>query len=132
MKKYFRKVLLLIIAGSAFFIIFSFVFVYFFIASYHSLIETPPNEMNFEYVTFKTSDNIQLKGWLSKATDTSKTIILLHGYKTNRSEMIPKAKIFKDPVTMYYFMMLEGHKNFLSANQDLYKSKVLDFLKRYF
>ncbi|MEO7357003.1 MAG: hypothetical protein ABIY50_05760 [Ignavibacteria bacterium] len=52
--------------------------------------------MNFENVTFKTSDNINLKGWFSKGSDSSKTIILLHGYKANRTELIPKAKIFKD------------------------------------
>ncbi len=59
-------------------------------------IGAPPAKFNFEIVSFRTSDNLLIKGWYSRYSDTSATIILLHGYKANRLEMISRCEIFRN------------------------------------
>lgn len=95
MDKFFKIFLALFLIGSICFIVLSYLFAKAFISSNHISIANPPSEFNFENVSFRTSDNILIKGWYSKFSDSSKTMILLHGYKANRTEMISRAKIFR-------------------------------------
>jgi dipeptidyl aminopeptidase/acylaminoacyl peptidase len=67
-----------------------------FLSSNHLRIGDPPENFQAEKVSFKTGDGLTLKGWYSKVSDSSKVIILLHGYKANRLEMIPKAELFRN------------------------------------
>lgn len=77
------------------FIFISYFFANAFISPNRVSIGAPPAKFNFENVSFRTSDNLLIKGWYSKYSDTSKTIILLHGYKANRLEMIPRCELFR-------------------------------------
>ncbi|GHO46479.1 alpha/beta hydrolase [Ktedonospora formicarum] len=44
-------------------------------------------------VSFSSTDGIKLSGWLAIANPKAPTIILVHGFKTNRTDMLPAARI---------------------------------------
>jgi uncharacterized protein len=44
-------------------------------------------------VQFTSTDGIKISGWLARANPKAPTIILVHGFKGNRTEMIPAAQI---------------------------------------
>jgi len=44
-----------------------------------------------EDVSFSAADGVGLSGWLIRASDATATVVLTHGFKTNRTEMLPWA-----------------------------------------
>jgi len=44
-----------------------------------------------ENVTFPASDGLNLKGWFLPQTDSTKAIVLLHGVRANREQVLPRA-----------------------------------------
>ena len=50
-----------------------------------------PQSFNLKYenITFETSDNLKLKGWFIHGDNTNKTIIVMHGYPTNKADVLP-------------------------------------------
>lgn len=80
-------------------LIFYFISIFFakaFLSPNNVTIGNPPEFLHAENINFKTVDGKTIKGWYSKTSDFSKAIILLHGYKSNRLEMLPKADLFKE------------------------------------
>lgn len=63
-----------------------------------SLIGAAPDSFPFpvESVTFSTSDQQTLSGWLVPAKDPKRAIVLLHGYTGNRKHMLPRARYFRE------------------------------------
>ncbi len=57
----------------------------------------PPSDVGLHYedVTFLTSDGIEIKGWFIPAEDPKGTIILCHGYGTERSDCLAWAKFLR-------------------------------------
>ena len=49
-----------------------------------------------ESITFKSSDDQTLSGWLVPAQDPKRAIILLHGYTGNRKHMLERARFFRE------------------------------------
>jgi uncharacterized protein len=50
--------------------------------------ESPADfNLSYENVTFKSTDNITLKGWLIKFPNAKGTIIMAHGYNANRGRL---------------------------------------------
>jgi len=45
-------------------------------------------KLKYEDVTFKTSDNLELKGWFIPGKGNN-TIIVMHGYPTNKADVLP-------------------------------------------
>ena len=66
-----------------------------------------PDELNVPYqeVTFQTSDGISLKGWWIEATEPSaKTIILMHGWGMNRSDILKYTCFLREVgFNLFYF-----------------------------
>ena len=59
----------------------------------------------YENVTFKTQDNVQLKGWFITSPEVSdKTIILMHGWGMNRSDILKNTYFLRDlGFNLFYF-----------------------------
>jgi alpha-beta hydrolase superfamily lysophospholipase len=53
-----------------------------------------PENMQYEEVSFETSDYITIQGWFFPNENSDKCIILLHGFKANKMEPLPRVKIF--------------------------------------
>lgn len=96
MNKSIKIILMLFFTASIGFIFISYFFANAFLSPNRVSIGAPPAKFNFEIVSFRTSDNLLIKGWYSRYSDTSATIILLHGYKANRLEMISRCEIFRN------------------------------------
>jgi uncharacterized protein len=58
----------------------------------------PPSRFPYpiEEVSFTTSDDHTLAGWLISADKSNKGIVLLHGYTGNRQNMLPRAHFLRD------------------------------------
>ncbi|MEO8665841.1 MAG: hypothetical protein ABI462_10115 [Ignavibacteria bacterium] len=92
-KKLLKIFLVIIITGFVGFVILSYFFANAFISSNPTIVQNTSN-INFENINFKTSDGLNIRGWYYKNSDTSKTIVLLHGYKANRmEELVLKAMV---------------------------------------
>jgi uncharacterized protein len=53
---------------------------------------TSGTDIPVENVTFNASDGVRLAGWLAVASRSAPTIILVHGFKGSRVEMLPWAR----------------------------------------
>lgn len=51
-----------------------------------------PNDLHVQNVRFQATDGIQLAGWLVIVSPDAPTIILVHGFKGSRSDMLPWAR----------------------------------------
>jgi fermentation-respiration switch protein FrsA (DUF1100 family) len=59
----------------------------------------------FENVVFKNKDGITLKGWfIPAAQESSKTIILMHGWNMNKGNILPSTVFLRDKgYNLFYF-----------------------------
>lgn len=55
-----------------------------------------PDNLKHEAVSFETSDSITIKGWFFPKENSNKCIVLLHGFKANRMEPLPRVQMFLD------------------------------------
>lgn len=65
-----------------------------------------PSDFNLTYenVSFQTSDHITLKGWFVAAENSTKTIILMHGWGMNRSSILAYTFFLHDlGFNLFYF-----------------------------
>jgi len=64
-----------------------------------------PQSFNLEYenVTFETSDNLKLKGWFIHGNNTNKTIIVMHGYPTNKADVLPFSMFLLKKYNVFLF-----------------------------
>lgn len=53
-------------------------------------------KMPYEDVSFLTEDKVQLKGWFIPCDDSEKTIILMHGWGMNRSDILKNTYYLHD------------------------------------
>ena len=53
--------------------------------------EFTPESFNLKYenVTFETSDGLKLEGWFLPGNKNNNTIIVMHGYPTNKADVLP-------------------------------------------
>jgi alpha-beta hydrolase superfamily lysophospholipase len=63
-----------------------------------SFIGDPPADFPYpiESITFTSSDQQTLSGWLVPAANSKRAIILLHGRGGNRKHMLPRARFFRE------------------------------------
>lgn len=94
-----KRILFIFIGFTILVVIFYFTSVHFakgFLHPNQTIIKNYPEKFTVENVSFITEDGLKINGWRSNVSDSSKAIILLHGYKANREEMISRAEIFID------------------------------------
>ncbi|MBX7046839.1 MAG: prolyl oligopeptidase family serine peptidase [Ignavibacteria bacterium] len=96
MKKKLKFLLTIFSAGIILYIAASFISVDRFLCANHISINFPDTlKLSHEDVQFKTSDNLTIKGWFFPA-NSEKAIVLLHGWKANRLEPLPRVKFLHD------------------------------------
>ena len=64
-----------------------------------------PKDLNFqsENITFKTQDGITLKGWFIPCTNSKKTLILMHGFEMDKSQILPQTINLARKYNLFYF-----------------------------
>lgn len=68
-------------------------------------IEFSPESFNLEYenVTFETSDGLNLKGWFIPSNKSDNTIIVMHGYPTNKADVLPFSMFLLKKFNVFLF-----------------------------
>jgi alpha-beta hydrolase superfamily lysophospholipase len=96
LNKKIKYLLIIILAGLSLYTAASFISVDRFLCANRVEIKFPDTlNLAHENVQFKTTDNLTIKGWLFPA-NSNKSIILLHGWKANRFEPLPRVKFLHE------------------------------------
>jgi len=76
----------------------------------YSEVRTPASlDIYYEDVDFKSSDGLELKGWFIPAQSGKKTIILCHGYGTNKSDLLDFGAFFMTNNFNAFLFDFRGH-----------------------
>src|SRR5256885_10920515 len=96
-KKLLVSTTILFAIGLCIFTGLSYLFASVFIAPVHHPIGAPPKDFSYliKNVSFKTDDGIVIKGWYAPPAANQGAIILLHGYKADRSVMVERAEMLR-------------------------------------
>ncbi len=64
-----------------------------------------PKDLNFqsENITFQTQDGITLKGWFIPCANSEKTLILMHGFEMDKSQILPQTINLAKKYNLFYF-----------------------------
>ncbi|MEK6876218.1 MAG: alpha/beta hydrolase, partial [Nanoarchaeota archaeon] len=86
-----KNLILIFLLLAAFIILFSFLTFIMSIKPGKWPIEFTPEsfDLKYENVTLKTEDGLNLKGWFIPINKSSNTIIVMHGYPTNKADVLP-------------------------------------------
>ncbi len=68
-----------------------------------------PPKGSFEQVAFPSADGLRLSGWLLPAADARDALILCHGFKTGRREMLPLAMALRERGHQVLLFDFRGH-----------------------
>ena len=92
-------------------------------------------KLDYEDVSFTTSDNLVLRGWwIPTNTENAKTIILLHGYPADKGDILPSMSFLNKTYNLLLFDFRysgqsEGKYSTLGAKETIDLSSALLFLK---
>ena len=92
-------------------------------------------KMTYEDVSFRTADNLMLRGWhIPSAKTTDKTLILLHGYPADKGNILPPLAILHRDLNLLmldcrYLGQSEGSYSTAGAKEVEYLLAALQFLK---
>ena len=64
-----------------------------------------PKDLGFEAedITFQNSDGIDLKGWFIPCPGSSKTLVLMHGFEMDKSQILPQTINLAKEYNLFYF-----------------------------
>ena len=64
-----------------------------------------PESFNLEYenASFETSDGLKLKGWFIPSNKSNDTIIVMHGYPTNKADVLPFSMFLLKKFNVFLF-----------------------------
>tara|TARA_Y100000310_G_scaffold253782_1_gene260731 strand:+ start:830 stop:1690 length:861 start_codon:yes stop_codon:yes gene_type:complete len=66
--------------------------------------KTPQNyDLHYENVSFKTSDQIKIKGWLIPSQTAQGTVIIGHGYPFDKGNILPVAKFLHPDYNLLFY-----------------------------
>lgn len=96
-----------------------------------------PKDLGLEYedVTFTTSDGVKLSGWWIPAeTPEAKTIVLLHGYPADKGDILPALSLLNEKYNLFlfdfrYLGQSEGKYSTAGAKETDDLSAAISFLK---
>ncbi|MCH8067357.1 MAG: alpha/beta fold hydrolase [Nanoarchaeota archaeon] len=60
-------------------------------------------KLKYEDVTFETSDGLKLKGWFLPGDKSNDTIIVMHGYPTNKADVLPFSMFLLKKFNVFLF-----------------------------
>lgn len=86
-----KNIIIIFLLIIVFIIVFSFLVFYMSIKPGKWPIHFTPESFNLKYenATFKTSDGLNLRGWFIPNNKSNNTIIVMHGYPTNKADVLP-------------------------------------------
>lgn len=91
--------------------------------------------VNYEDVSFLTSDQVLIRGWfIPSAKPKAKTIILMHGYPADKGDILPAMIFLHDEYNLLffdfrYFGQSGGHYSTIGKNEVLDLLAAIQFLK---
>lgn len=64
-----------------------------------------PKDLGFEAenITFQNEDGITLKGWFIPCKNSSKTLVLMHGFEMDKSQILPQTVNLAKKYNLFYF-----------------------------
>jgi len=100
-----RNLILALLFVVLFIILFSFFIFYMSINPGKWPIHFTPESFSLKYenVIFETSDGLKLKGWFIPANKSNKTIIVMHGYPTNKADVLPFSMFLLKKFNVFLF-----------------------------
>jgi dipeptidyl aminopeptidase/acylaminoacyl peptidase len=98
MKRLLRWIVLIALFAGLLFVGVSWVYAHRLTRARPNTVGSPPADFPFaiENVTFTSSDQQTLAGWLVPAPNSERAIVLLHGYTGTRRQMLPRARFFRE------------------------------------
>jgi len=60
-------------------------------------------KLKYEEVTFESSDGLKLKGWFIPGNKSNNTIIVMHGYPTNKADVLPFSMFLLKKFNVFLF-----------------------------
>lgn len=98
MKRALRRLSLICLVALVLFLGLSWTFALHLTRARPSAVGAPPSDLAYpvEAIKFTTADDHALAGWLVAAPDSRRAVVLLHGYGGNRSQMLPRARFFRE------------------------------------
>src|SRR6516165_5973391 len=96
MKRMRRWAMVILVLSASLFVGVSWLFAQRLTRARPSAVGEPPNDFpqSVEPVSFVTSDEQTLSGWLVLGQDRKRAIVLLHGFGGDRRQMLPRARFF--------------------------------------
>jgi len=100
-----KNILIIILLIVLFIIIFSFLIFMMSIKPGKWPIEFTPDSFNLDYenITVETSDKLKLKGWFLPGNKSNNTIIVMHGYPTNKADVLPFSMFLLKQYNVFLF-----------------------------
>ena len=100
-----KNLVLILLIIIVFIISFSFLTFYMSIKPGKWPVHFTPESFNLKYedVTFETSDGLKLKGWYLPSNKSDNTIIVLHGYPTNKADVLPFSMFLLKEFNVFLF-----------------------------
>ena len=100
-----KNLILIFLLIIAFIILFSFLTFIMSIKPGKWPIEFTPESFKLKYedVTFETSDGLKLKGWFLPGNKSNNTIIVMHGYPTNKADVLPFSMFLLNKFNVFLF-----------------------------
>ena len=95
-----------------------------------------PKDLGFEAedITFQNSDGINLKGWFIPCAGSSKTLVLMHGFEMDKSQILPQTVNLAKKYNLFYFdfrgMGESSGKSAQGLREHLDALSALEYLRR--
>lgn len=131
-----QKLLPVIILAIAFLVLLSLFGFYNAVRPHRIISSVTPDDfgLNFEEITLKTSDNLQLSGWFIPNKNTDKTVILLHGYPADKGNILPSLAFLAQHYNLLlfdfrYLGQSEGKYSTAGANETKDLAAAIEWLK---
>jgi len=100
-----KNLILILLLIIVFIILFSFLIFIMSIKPGKWPIEFTPESFNLKYenVSFESSDGLKLKGWFLPSNKSKNTIIVMHGYPTNKADVLPFSMFLLKKFNVFLF-----------------------------
>jgi len=100
-----KNLIIIFLIIIAFIILFSFLIFLMSIKPGKWPIEFTPESFDLKYedVDFETSDGLKLKGWFIPSDKSNDTIIVMHGYPTNKADVLPFSMFLLKKFNVFLF-----------------------------
>ncbi|MBU90295.1 hypothetical protein CMO94_02035 [Candidatus Woesearchaeota archaeon] len=100
-----KNLIMILLIVIAFIILFSFLTFFMSIKPGKWPVEFTPEsfKLKYESVTFESSDGLNLKAWFIPSDKSNNTIIVMHGYPTNKADVLPFSMFLLKKFNVFLF-----------------------------